>query len=126
LIKIYLEDVGFKFELYTTDTLREAIEIIETKEIELALLDLTLGDISGFKTLSKFLESAAHVPVIVLTGLNNEIIGNQAIKAGAQDFLVKDQFDSKQLGRAIRYAMQRFKTQANLKELARNLSISES
>ncbi|HMR42227.1 MAG TPA: response regulator [Saprospiraceae bacterium] len=126
LIKIYLEDVGFKFELYTTDTLREAIEIIETKEIELALLDLTLGDISGFKTLSKFLESAAHVPVIVLTGLNNEIIGNQAIKAGAQDFLVKDQFDSKQLGRAIRYAMQRFKTQAKLKELARNLSISES
>ncbi|MEZ5059280.1 MAG: response regulator, partial [Saprospiraceae bacterium] len=87
LIKIYLKDVGFKFELYQCDTLMEGFDLIETRGIELALLDLTLPDSTGFKTVTTFLEKAPDVPLIVLTGLNNEIIGNQAIKAGAQDFL---------------------------------------
>jgi CheY-like chemotaxis protein len=125
LIKIYLKDVGFKFELYHCDTLMEGFDLIETRGIELALLDLTLPDSTGFKTVTTFLEKAPDVPLIVLTGLNNEIIGNQAIKAGAQDFLVKDQIDEKQLGRSIRYALQRFKTQHKLEVTARELAISE-
>lgn len=125
LIKIYLEDVGFKYELYHTDSLEAGLELVGSKEIEIALLDLSITDCSGFKTLTKFLEKASHIPVIVLTGQNNEVIGNQAIKAGAQDFLVKGHFESRQLSKAIRYAMQRFKTQWKLEELARRLAISE-
>jgi CheY-like chemotaxis protein len=125
LINIFLKDVGFKFELYQAETLQEGFELIENRGIELALLDLSLPDSSGFKTVTAFLEQAPHIPVIVLTGLNNEIIGNQAIKAGAQDFLVKGQLDEKQLGRSIRYALQRFKTQAKLEETARALAINE-
>ncbi|MCB0663244.1 MAG: response regulator, partial [Saprospiraceae bacterium] len=125
LINIYLKDVGFKFELYQAETLQEGFELIESIEIELVLLDLTLPDSSGFKTVTAYLEHASEVPLIVLTGLNNEIIGNQAIKAGAQDFLVKGQIDEKQLGRSIRYALQRFKTQAKLEETARVLAVNE-
>ncbi|MEM1324158.1 MAG: response regulator, partial [Bacteroidota bacterium] len=72
-----------------------------------------------------FLEKVPRIPVIVLTGINNEIVGNQAVKAGAQDFLVKGQVDGKLLGRSIRYSIQRFKTQIKLEEVARNLAISE-
>lgn len=125
LINIFLKDVGFKFELHQAETLQEGFEIIENRGIELALLDLTLPDSSGFKTVTAFLKRAPQVPLIVLTGLNNEIIGNQAIKAGAQDFLVKGQIDEKQLGRSIRYALQRFKTQAKLEEVAKVLAINE-
>jgi len=125
LVRLYLKEASLKHELFHADTLFEGVEIIKDRRIELVLLDLTLPDTAGFKTLSSFLERVPNVPVIVLTGTNNEIIGNQAIKAGAQDFLVKGQFDGKLLGRAIRYAIQRYKTQLKLEETAKNLSLSE-
>ncbi len=125
LVEITLEDASIKYNLFHVETLFEGLDMIQNKEIELVLLDLSLPDSTGFKTLSKLLEKTHQIPVILLTGMNNEIIGNQAIKAGAQDFLVKGQFDGKLLGRSIRYSMQRFKTQLKLEETARNLAISE-
>lgn len=125
LVKILLKDASVKHELFHADTYFEGIEIIKDKEIALVLLDLSLPDSSGFKTLSNFLNKFPLIPVIVLTGVNNEIVGNQAIKAGAQDFLVKGQFDAKILGRSIRYSLHRFKTQLQLEETARNLALSE-
>ena len=125
-IQLALNDVGFKYKFYHTDSLLEGVEMVNTHDIEIVLLDLSLTDSSGYKTISKFLDKISFLPVIVLTGMNNEIIGNQAIKAGAQDFLVKGQFDSKILGRTVRYALQRFKTHHKLEKLARELAISEN
>ncbi len=125
LIKVYLRESSVKHELIHAANFFEGTEEIKNKAIDLVLLDLTLPDSSGFKTLSTFLEKFSRIPVIVLTGINNEIVGNQSIKAGAQDFLVKGQFDGKLLGRSIRYSLQRFKTQLKLEETARNLEISE-
>ena len=126
LIRLFLSDVGFKHEFHHTDSLLEGFESIQTHDIEVVLLDLSLTDSSGFKTLSKFLDKIKYIPVIVLTGQNNDIIGNQSIKAGAEDFLVKGNFDSKQLGRSVRYAMQRFKTKSKLESMARKLAISKN
>lgn len=126
LIQIYLSDVGFRYEFYHTDSLVEGFDLINTRDIEIVLLDLSLTDSSGFKTLSKFLDKVNYLPVIVMTGQNNEIIGNQSIKAGAQDFLVKGHFDGKQLGRSIRYALQRYKSHSKLEVMARELAISEN
>ena len=125
LVKVYLKDSSVKHDLIHAANFFEGTEEVKNDSIDLVLLDLTLPDSSGFKTLSTFLEKFPRVPVIVLTGVNNEIVGNQSIKAGAQDFLVKGQFDGKLLGRSIRYALQRFKTQLRLEEAARNLEISE-
>ena len=125
LIEIYLTEASIRFELHHSETLFDGIQTALNKEIDLVLLDLTLPDSTGFKTLSTYLEKAPNVPVIVLTGLNNEIVGNQAIKAGAQDFLVKGQVEGKLLGRSIRYCLQRFKTQVKLEEVAKELAISE-
>jgi CheY-like chemotaxis protein len=125
LIKGYLEDVGFKYELYHTETLYEGIELIHKTPIEIVLLDLNLPDSSGFKTITSYLEKSADVPVIVITSMNNEIIGNQAVKAGAQDFLIKGQFDSKIFGRSVRYSLQRSKVQLKLEETARELEQSK-
>ncbi|RMG86175.1 MAG: response regulator [Bacteroidetes bacterium] len=125
LIKIYLQEAAMKYELFVAETFYEGAEILRSKEVDLVLLDLTLPDTTGFKTLTKYLESFSNVPVIVLTGLNNEIIGNQAIRAGAQDFLVKGQIDGKLLGRSIRYSLHRFKTQLKLRETAKELEINK-
>ena len=125
LVKILLKDASVKHELFHAETYFDGIDIIKNQEISLVLLDLSLPDSTGFKTLSNFLEKFPLIPVIVLTGVNNEIVGNQAIKAGAQDFLVKGQFDGKLLGRSIRYSLHRFKTQLQLEATAQNLAISE-
>ncbi len=125
LVKTFLKDAAFKYQFFHADTFFEGVDIIRNREIDIALLDLTLPDTTGFRTLNKFLDQINHIPVIVMTGVNNEIVGNQAIKAGAQDFLVKGQFDGKLLGRSIRYSLQRFKTQLKLEETARDLTINE-
>lgn len=126
LIREFLKEASIKDETIHASSFFDGMDVINSKDISIVLLDLSLPDSSGFKTLSNFLEKQPQVPVIVLTGTNNEIVGNQSIKAGAQDYLVKGQFDGKQLGRSIRYAIQRFKTQQKLEEAAKKLYISES
>ena len=125
LVKIYMKDAAFKYELFLADTFFEGSDIISKQEIDIVLLDLSLPDSSGFKTLNRFLDTIPNMPVIVLTGVNNEIVGNQAVKAGAQDFLVKGQFDGKLLGRSIRFALQRYKDKQKLEETTRELTINE-
>ncbi len=125
LIQLHLKESSVKHDLHHAETLFDGIDIAKNKEIDLVLLDLSLPDSTGFKTLSSFIEKFPVLPIIVLTGINNEIVGNQSVKAGAQDFLVKGQFDGKTLGRSIRYSIQRFKTQIKLESTARNLALSE-
>lgn len=125
LMKGLLEDASIRFDYTNASSLRQGLEIVYQQNIDIVLIDLNLSDSSGFKTLTTFLEQGPLVPVIVVTATNNEIIGNQAVKAGAQDFLVKGQFDGKLLGRVIRYSLQRHSAQQKLETTARNLSVSE-
>ncbi len=125
LVSIFLKDAKLKHELHTVETLYEGSEFIENNSPDLVLLDLSLPDSNGFKTLTSFLEKNPTTPVVVMTGLNDEIVGNQAVKAGAQDYLIKGEFDSGLLSRVIRYSLQRHKTKSVLEETARSLSISE-
>jgi signal transduction histidine kinase len=125
LLKIYLKAAGIKHELYISNTFYEGVEIAEENPIDLVLLDLSLPDSHGFKTLTNFLSKFPKIPVIVMTGLSDEIIGNQSIKAGAQDYLLKGEFDSNLLGRVIRYSLQRHSSQQKLERYAKNLTVSE-
>jgi PAS domain S-box-containing protein len=125
LVRIFMKDAAFKYELFVADTFFEGMDILNKHEIDIVLLDLSLPDTQGFKTLNRFMETVTNIPVIVMTGVNNEIVGNQAVKAGAQDFLVKGQFDGKLLGRAIRYAIQRHKEFQKLEDTKRELTINE-
>jgi len=124
-IKAYLEEASFKHKLYHSDTLKGGINILDENSIDLVLLDLSINDSTGFNTLKKYLDESADVPVVVMTGNKNEIVGIQSVKAGAQDFLVKGEFDSRRLVNTIRYSLQRFKTQAKLQQHAKELSITE-
>ncbi len=119
-----LEESATSFKVLHAPTVFEGLALLEQHSVDLILLDLTLPDSSGFKTLERIHAAGkGEVPVIVLTGMKNELVGMQAIKAGAQDFLVKGQFDARLLVRSIRFALQRFEIQKKLQESAIQLEI---
>ena len=71
------------------------------------LLDLNLPDSHGAETFRNVLERAPGVPVVVLSGQDDEELALKAVHQGVQDYLVKGAFDGKQLARAMRYAIER-------------------
>jgi response regulator of citrate/malate metabolism len=71
------------------------------------LLDLGLPDSQGLDTLRWLLRQEPNVTVVVLTGVADEYLGEEAVRAGAQDYLVKGDVTGKMLHRVIRYAMER-------------------
>jgi sigma-B regulation protein RsbU (phosphoserine phosphatase) len=73
----------------------------------MVLLDLNLPDSHGAETYRAVLERAPGVPVVVLSGMDDEEMAANAVHQGVQDYLVKGNFDSKQLARAMRYAIER-------------------
>lgn len=125
LIEAYLKDGGLKHQLFRAASLADGLGQLGEHEPDIVLLDLQLKDVEGFRTVQKFREQAPDLPVVVLTGFKNEIIGIQSVRAGAQDFLVKGDFDARGLVRTIRYSLQRFETQSKLKQKAEQLSSSE-
>ena len=68
LFKNAMKDAAFRYELLQADSLFEAFDIINRQDVDIAMLDLSLPDSQGFKTLNRFTESVNHLPVIVLTG----------------------------------------------------------
>lgn len=87
------------------DTLSKAIERVEDGDISVVLLDLGLPDSDGLGTVSTMLEHTSTVPVIVLTGQKG--MGVEAIKCGAQDYLLKGRLNVDTLVRTISYAIER-------------------
>ncbi|RME53051.1 MAG: EAL domain-containing protein, partial [Caldilineae bacterium] len=70
----------------------------------------------GIQTLVKLQEHVPDIPIIVLTGLSDEAMAVEAVRQGAQDYLVKSQIDGRSLARAVRYAIERFRTLEALRE----------
>jgi len=124
LVKVFLKQASLKHEFFYAETLYEGIEICEEKEVDLVLLDLGLPDSRGLRTLSGFLDrSPRNIPVIVMTGTSDEMVGEQAVKSGAQDYLVKGEFEYKLLARAIRQTLARHRIYKELEKMNRELNV---
>jgi PAS domain S-box-containing protein len=93
--------------LYSTDRIQEAKELLNTQCIHLILLDLSLPDSFGIETFFEIRAVADKVPIIILTGLSDTNLALEAIKEGAQDYLVKGEFDEHLLAKAIQYSLER-------------------
>jgi signal transduction histidine kinase len=96
-----------QFKMTHVRRLSETLEYLWENTCSVVLLDLGLPDSHGLETLVLVRAQAPDVPIVVLTGFQDEEMGEQALKAGAQDYMVKGQVDSKLLGRSMRYAIAR-------------------
>jgi signal transduction histidine kinase/CheY-like chemotaxis protein len=122
LIKSYLKP-QIDFNVTNLVTLKDAIESSSYSNFDVVLLDLGLPDSFGLNTLKKMLNAGIQLPIIVMTGLDDEGIAIQAVKEGAQDYLVKNNITSEALIRSIRYSIERKNIQDIREKNARQFSI---
>jgi DNA-binding response OmpR family regulator len=126
LIKFYLEDSVLRNAHVThAEYLKTAIDLLSKNAYDLIILDFNLPDSIGIETLQAILEVKKDAVVIVLTGLQDEELGIQTVKMGAQDFLVKGQFDGKVFTQSIRYAFERSQIRREIKKYADDLHRTE-
>ncbi|CAA6603459.1 PAC domain protein [Rhodospirillaceae bacterium LM-1] len=109
LIRYSLAESGpGKFDISHAPSLAEAVERLAEVSPDVILLDLSLPDSYGLETVKRILElSPPKAAVVVLSGLDDEELALEAVKQGAQDYLVKGRSDGDVLRRAIRYAIER-------------------
>ena len=119
LVEILLEDSDYETEVVNKMSLAEGIEAYYAENFDVVLLDLTLPDSRGFETLQSFIKAHKDANVIVMTGLMDKELGLNAVKAGAQDFLMKSGYDSDMLAKTLGYSIER-------KNVLRSLAESQS
>jgi len=108
------------FEVSHYGALAPALEALRADRehgpgFQLLLLDLTLPDSDGLQTFLKMNQQAPDLPIVVLTGWDDEALAVETVQRGAQDYLMKGRVDDRLLVRALRYALERKKTQHELK-----------
>jgi diguanylate cyclase (GGDEF)-like protein/PAS domain S-box-containing protein len=96
-----------KTRLTHVQSLVEAEKFLSEGEVDIVLLDLGLPDANGLVVVRRAQAAAPRVPLVVLTGLDDEILAAQALHEGAQDYLIKGQIEERGLFRALRYAIER-------------------
>ena len=108
LLEATLQDAGVhRFKLTHVERLDEALAALGDGGVDVVLLDLHLPDSQGLDTLAELKREQPGVPVVVLTGLDDEQLAVRAVQAGAQDYLPKGVVDGALLARLIRHAVER-------------------
>lgn len=104
------------FKIVTTDRLNKALNQISKDDFDAILLDLGLVDSQGIETFRMVKQQSPELPVIILSGRDDEDFATEAVKEGAQDYLVKGQVDGRLMARSIRYAIERKHAEEKLKK----------
>ena len=98
------------------DNLTDGIQSLNNNEFQVILLDLSLPDSHGLETITRMLEKANSIPIIILTGTDDKLLAIEAVKAGAQDYLIKGSINSAFLERSIYYSIERQNIKEKLKQ----------
>jgi len=124
LIEDLLEEfANYSYEIKNVATLNEGLSLLKERPFDVILLDLGLPDSDGIDTFLSIYRENPLLPIIILTGLDDEIFGSYAVEKGAQDYLVKGQTDDRLLRSSIRHSIERKKIEEKIRNLA---SIVES
>ncbi len=115
LVREELEQArGVGFAVVHVEQLRNALEQLKAAHFDVVLLDLGLPDSDGLATFAELDRAKSGVPVIILSGRDDEQMAVVAVQAGAQDYLVKRSGDETGLVRAIRYAIERWRAKETI------------
>ncbi len=115
-----------KFALTNVETLAEALKCLSEHEFDLILLDLNLPDSKELDTLDTVRENAHSIPIVVITALSDEGLALEAMRRGAEGFLVKGQMGVNALLQAIFFAVERHRILMRLEDKVRELERSKA
>ena len=107
-----------EFQVTRVKTLGEGLTSLSRDRFDAVLLDLSLPDAFGLPTVRQIHDTSPTIPVVVLSGVSDQSLALQAVQQGAQDYLVKGQGHPELLARAVRYAIERKRTEERLTYLA--------
>jgi PAS domain S-box-containing protein len=96
-----------RFSVVHVEQLKDALARLQTQKFDVVLLDLSVPDSHGFETFVRLHEATPEIPIVVLSGRDDEELALKAVQAGAQDYLVKGRMGEDVLQRSIRYAIER-------------------
>lgn len=113
---ILLETSTISWKITHVERLSDALCCIEQAIFDIVLSDLSLPDAQGLDTVTRLQTMAPNLPIVVLTGWDDEAIGLAALRQGAQDYLIKGQIQQHLLTRTIRYAIERSHTQQVMRQ----------
>ena len=116
------EASNVEFSTVHVERLEAAIRVLEDEEFNVILLDLLLPDGMGYDTFVQAHSQAPDIPIIVLTGTNDDALALQCVRGGAQDYLVKGEISSQLLIRTIRHAIERHRLLLEVEKMARLLA----
>ncbi|MUL77082.1 SpoIIE family protein phosphatase [Mycobacterium sp. CBMA226] len=117
LVEELIADTGVEIDFHWSPTLAQAATTLETLRPDCVLLDLHLPDAGGVDALDRLGALEPSLPIVVLTGLNDEHFGVAALASGAQDYLVKGRVDAETLRRAVLYAIERKRAEVTAVDL---------
>ncbi len=116
LVRRALESGDDPIHLEWSTRLEEGLERLRRESFDAMLLDLGLSETWGLESLQRTRERAPDMPVVVLTGDDDERLAHETFRRGAQDLLVKGRFDPGELRRAVRYAIERQSAERHTRE----------
>jgi signal transduction histidine kinase len=107
LVRLRLVEGKSEVHVNCVPRLSDALACLDAETPSLVLLDLNLPDSHGVESVRRILQKAPNVPVVILSGQDDEALAMRAVHLGVQDYLIKSEITSKHLERAIRYAVER-------------------
>src|SRR4051812_15839126 len=116
LLESSLKEISFEKKISWAESYEKAIDLIKSETFDLILIDYRLGAHNGIELVSFVNGYSPFTPTILLTGLKESTIDQEALKYGVYDYLVKDQYTTESLSRSIRYAIEKSKVVKSLKE----------
>ena len=110
------KSVNGHFTVTPAKCLKDGLEKMSANAHDLILSDLGLPDSHGLDTVTQVLQMAPDIPLVVLSGYDDESVAIKAVQLGAQDYMVKGQMDGAQMERSLFYAVERFRLQRELEQ----------
>ncbi len=117
LLEELLLSSGIKIrKLFTAESIKQAHEVLKSEPVDIILLDLSLPDSFGINSFTSIRENAGYTPIVILSGVSDMNTALDAITLGAQDYLIKGDFDEKLLSKTILYSIERMNNLQALQE----------
>lgn len=126
LVRIALTASGRDVHIFHAQTMAEAVDLLSGDTFDVALLDLSLPDSFGLATVGAIQSAAPNLPIVVMTGLDDPRVADEALERGAQDFLIKGDFPAHLVERAIRYAISRMNSELERRALLSRLETEQA